>query len=146
MCIFKNRKKVNKVEFSGVTGGLYRLSEWVVRLAYVNILWILFSIIGLIFLGFFPSLSSLFTVISKWVKKDKEFSIFGTYWTTFRAEFIKANILGYILLLVGFILYIDVKYFFSHEGTLFSVLQVLMITITVLYLVMITCFFAVYVH
>ena len=35
----------------GLIGGIYRYSEWIMRLAYINILWILFTLLGLVVFG-----------------------------------------------------------------------------------------------
>lgn len=35
--------------------GLYTVTEWIYRFAIVNLLWILFTIAGLVIFGFFPA-------------------------------------------------------------------------------------------
>src|SRR5699024_12166732 len=75
-----------------LVGGYYRLCVWVTRFAYVNVLWILFTFLGLVFLGAMPSTVAMFAVIRKWVTGDKEVPIFKTFLESYRTEFVKANI------------------------------------------------------
>src|SRR5690625_6342583 len=61
---------------TGPMGGFYTLANWIMRLAYVNILWIAFSLVGIIILGFFPATIGMFTVIRKWIQGDGDIPIF----------------------------------------------------------------------
>lgn len=36
------------MELNGLMGVLYRFAEWIMRLAYANLLWILFTLTGLV--------------------------------------------------------------------------------------------------
>lgn len=91
-------------------GSIYRLSEWISRLALVNLLWIAGSILGLILFGFFPATAALFAVCRKWVMGESEIPVFQTFWKAYKEEFMKSNILGVLVVLVGFVLYIDLYY------------------------------------
>lgn len=92
----------------GLMKGIYSISEWVMRLMYVNILWILFSFLGLIVLGFFPATTAMFTIVRKWVLKQPEAPVFKTFWLTYKGEFLKSNVVGIIIVLVGFFLYSNI--------------------------------------
>jgi len=99
---------------TGPMGGFYTLANWIMRLAYVNILWIAFSLVGIIILGFFPATIGMFTVIRKWIQGDGDIPIFTTFWATYKKEFLKSNLLGLFLSLIGYILYID--FIFLRQG------------------------------
>src|SRR5699024_2801656 len=94
----------------GITGRLFRLCEVVMRLAYVNLLWVLFTALGLGLFGIFPATVALFTVTRKWVMGDHDIPIFSTFWHTYRKEFFKSTLFGFILFVIGYIIYVDLVY------------------------------------
>ncbi|MDQ0253210.1 putative membrane protein YesL [Evansella vedderi] len=133
------------MEFSGVMGGLFKISEWITRLAYVNILWIFFSILGLFVFGFFPATVAMFTVMRKLVLGEVDIPIFRTFWTALKKEIVKSNILGYIVLLFGGILYLNfsiIQESTSNIGYLYypTLILIFLFILTLFYI------FPVYVH
>ncbi|MFD1735457.1 YesL family protein [Bacillus salitolerans] len=92
---------------------LYRICEWIMRLAFVNFLWIIFTFVGMIILGFFPSTMAMFSIIRKWLLKQEDFPLFKTYWTIFKQEWFRSNVIGGILIMIGYIIYLE-----------FSILQI----------------------
>jgi uncharacterized membrane protein YesL len=134
------------MELRGFTGGFYRLSEWIMRLAYVNILWIAFTFLGLVVLGFFPATAAMFAVVRKWVMGDSDIPVFKTFWNSYRTEFTKVNLLGLVIIVIGLILYIDLRIFPFENGWIFLSLRVILISLFFVYLVMLIYFFPVYVH
>ncbi|RSL32414.1 DUF624 domain-containing protein [Salibacterium salarium] len=100
----------------GIAGGLHSITEWITRLAYVNILWITFSILGLLVFGFFPSTFAMFAVVRKWIMGKSDFKVLPTFWAEFRTEFIKANVIGLIFIILAYIFYVDFRFFASLEG------------------------------
>lgn len=89
---------------------LYILTEWISKLAYLNFLWILFSLLGLVIFSLTPSTVAMFTIIRRWLKQDDDFSIFKTFFNTFKQEFFKSNIIGLILVLLYAFIVIDLFY------------------------------------
>ncbi|WP_332696088.1 YesL family protein [Halalkalibacter lacteus] len=130
----------------GVIGGFYRVSEWIMRLAYINILWILFTIIGLIFLGFMPATVAMFTIIRKWLMGEEDTPIFKLFLTTYKKEFIKVNLLGLIMFAIGYILYIDLQFLSQVSGMLQYILTAGLIIIGFFFLIMVVYIIPVYVH
>jgi uncharacterized membrane protein YesL len=134
------------MELNGLMGVLYRFAEWIMRLAYANLLWILFTLTGLVLFGFFPSTIGLFAVVRKWVRGEHDIPVFKTYWNTFRTEFVKGNILGFILSLIGCMIYIDLKFFQLQHGIPFLFLSYLFIALFFVYFLTLAYFFPVFVH
>lgn len=97
-------------------GGIYRLAEWISRLVYVNLLWILFSLLGLGIFGIMPATLAMFAIIKKWQNGQASIKVFREYWKYYKDSFLRINLLGLILLLVGVVLVIDLNYFRSAEG------------------------------
>lgn len=132
------------MEFSGMTGWFYRISEVISRMAYVNLLWILFTLLGLGVFGFMPATVGLFAVIRKWVMGDKDIPVFATFWENYRTEFLKSNLLGLILFIIGYILYIDLVNLPS--GGIFTIFRIGLVVITILYAITLLYIFPIYVH
>lgn len=126
--------------------GYYQFCTWVTRLAYVNLLWIGFTILGLGIFGFFPATVSMFAVIRKWLTGETDISVFTTFWKNFKTEFYKVNVLGYILLAIGAILYIDLMYVKGQPGMLFTVLQFGLLFLFFIYFIILLYVFPIFVH
>ncbi|WP_416147390.1 YesL family protein [Salipaludibacillus sp. HK11] len=124
---------------------LYALADWVMKLAYINLLWFLFTFLGLIILGFMPSTVAMFTVVRKLLLKD-DIPIFKTFYRAFKKEFLKSNLLGFVLGVVGFILYIDYLYLGTTDGYIHSALSVGLILISICYIAITLIILPIYVH
>lgn len=98
------------MEVGGIWGNFYWLCLWIMRLAYLNILWGLFTVLGLIIIGFTPATIAMFTVFRKWLKKETEIEIFETFWSTYKEEFFKSNIFTIIIGTIGLILLVDLAF------------------------------------
>lgn len=128
-----------------LSGGFFKISEWISRLAYVNFLWLIFTLAGIVFLGFMPATVALFTVIRKWVLKQTDVPVFSTFWKTYRKEFIKSNILGAILVIFGYMLYVDLT-LIPTEGIFYTILRYSILVISFLFLIILLYIFPIYVH
>jgi uncharacterized membrane protein YesL len=124
----------------------YAATEWISKFAYINILWIGFSLAGLIVLGFFPATIAMFTIIRKWLKGETEIAIFRTYWTTWKSEFFRSNGLGLLVAaVVGLIVFNLV--FVERSGNGFtSAIQIPIYLFMFAAIMTILYLFPVYVH
>jgi uncharacterized membrane protein YesL len=130
-----------------VFGRLYIVCDWIMKLAYLNLLWILFSVSGLIVFGSIPASVSLFTIVRKWmVNKESDLPIFHTFFQNYKSEFLKSNKLGLILVFMGLFLYYDFKLISATGGMLQYTLTVPLLLISIFYLITLLYFFPVYVH
>jgi uncharacterized membrane protein YesL len=123
----------------------YKVSNWILKLALINILWILFSILGLVIFGFFPATISMFSVISK-LRRQEELPIFKTFWKTYKQEFIKSNQMGFLLVTVAVIFYFDL-YFIQETSN--SILQLFYYPLIILIFIFCMCIlyvFPIYAH
>lgn len=132
--------------FTGYIGIIYTISNWIIRLAYVNILWIAFSLLGLIILGFFPATAAMFAVIRKWVLGNEDIPIFRTFWTEYRKEFLKSNLLGIFLSSIGYFLYIDYLIIREDSNKIIQLFHYPLLIVILLYLLTILFVFPIYVH
>jgi uncharacterized membrane protein YesL len=134
------------MELGGWVGVFYSVSLWSMRLAYINMLWIFFTLSGLIVFGIGPATGAMFTVIRKWVMRETDIPVFKTFWDQYRKDFIKTNLLTMIMLLIGYILYIDLKFFNSMDGFLFQILSYLFIGLFLLFFITLMHLFPIFVH
>ncbi|WP_299092412.1 DUF624 domain-containing protein [uncultured Metabacillus sp.] len=134
------------MESNGWTGGLFRICEWVTRLAYINLLWVFFTFVGFIIFGLAPSTVALFSIVRKWIMGEKDISIFSSFWSIYKRELKKANKLWFSLVIIFFFMYIDWVLINSMSGFLHYFLLACFILIALLLTVVLIFIFPVYVH
>ncbi|WP_018932907.1 YesL family protein [Gracilibacillus lacisalsi] len=133
---------------NGSMGGLHLLFEWLAKLAYLNILWLIFSLAGLVILGVGPATISVFTIVRNMLRENEYGSIWRQFYQTYRTEFWHANRLMIIVYVVFAFLYIDytiiqtLPYSFLIDKVVFPALLLL----TMLAILGASYLFAVYVH
>ena len=130
---------------NGFVGGFYKISEWIMRLAYINLLWIMFTIMGLGLFGLFPATISMFTVIRKWLMGFDDIPIFKTFWTSYKKEFLKSNLLGLLIMVTGYVLYIDL-YFLGRADGFISVIYYPTFLLSIGFILTICYIFPTFVH
>lgn len=130
----------------GLANSLYRLCEWIMRFAYVNLLWIIFSIFGLIIFGFIPATVAMFAIVRKWIMGEQDLKIFKEFWTLYRKDLFKANVLGYILLITGYVLSIELQILRASDNIVYFISSFGVIALIVLYIIVVMYFFPIFVH
>ncbi|MET3728091.1 putative membrane protein YesL [Fictibacillus halophilus] len=77
------------------------------NLVILNGLWLLFTFLGLIAFGLFPSTAALFAVIRKSLRSKSDLNMLKDYWFYYKKEFIRSNVLGSITIFLVYFFYID---------------------------------------
>ncbi|WP_066186802.1 YesL family protein [Gracilibacillus timonensis] len=131
---------------NGFMAGLYRLSEWIMRLAYVNILWLLFIVVGGIIFGMGPATAGLFAVTRKMVMGADEISVFHIFWDTYRKDFKRSNIVFLIIVSMGVLLYMDHRFFQLQEGFIIYLLRYFILGLFLVYFLVLLFIFPLFVH
>lgn len=116
-----------------------------IKLAYINLLWIGFTIIGLGLFGLFPATTALFTIVRNWMRGEKTVGIFKTFWEIYRQDFFTSNGFSLLFVGVGYILYYDLLFLQLNSGKLQLLFPVL-ILILISYIITLLFFFPVFVH
>lgn len=124
----------------------YGFCVWAMRFAYVNLLWIMFSLLGLIVFGFMPATVAMFAVVRKWILKDDDIAVFGTFCKVYRKEFIKANLLGIILFGIGYLLTVELHVLQAQDSLIYLIASFGVIALFILYLIVLFYFFPIFVH
>ncbi len=134
------------MEFEGTISKLYRLAERITLVLYINLLWVIFSLVGLGLFGLFPSTAAMFGVVRKWMLGEKDLPIFKTFWSIYKSVFIQTNLLGYTLLIIGAVLYVDLRFFQTSEGPIFQALSFLFLFLLLIFFTVVLYIFPVFVH
>ncbi|MBS4204009.1 YesL family protein [Lederbergia citrea] len=127
-------------------GKLYTFCEWVMRIAYLNILWFFFTLVGLVILGITPATAAMFSVTRKWITGESDISIFKTFWQVYRVEFWRSQVFGLIFLITGLILFVDYKFFTSPTGANYIWLKYMFVILVLVYLNLLFYTFSLFSH
>ena len=133
------------MQLGGFTGGIYSLFNWFTRLAYINILWILFTLVGLVIFGFFPATIAMLATLRQFLRKNDP-PVFKTFWGYYKTEFIGSNKLGAIIAGIGLILFMNISFLQSTDGNLSGMLYYPMIIMSFIYFLAICYLLASYVE
>ncbi|RKL66917.1 hypothetical protein CR203_13895 [Salipaludibacillus neizhouensis] len=136
------------MQLGGLMGGIYKISDMVMKLAYLNILWFLGVLSGLVVFGIMPATVSLFSVIRGWILNDDEMTIHKKFIETYKKDFFPSNILGLIILFVGYGFFINYQFLGSmnEESSLTLIILVGNILVAILLGIFLLFIFPIYVH
>ncbi|GEM01744.1 Uncharacterized membrane protein YesL [Halolactibacillus halophilus] len=97
---------------------LYYGLDQFMKLAYVNFLAIVFTLLGFGIFGIFPAFLATLTVVRKWLLKDGTFPIFTVFFKTYKQSFLTANLAGVVFSLIAFFLYMNYQLIAQASGAL----------------------------
>lgn len=125
---------------------IYNVVEWITRFAYLNVLWVLFTLLGGVIVGFFPSTTSMFAIVREWLKGDTDIPLFKTFWKHYRVEFFKSNLLGvFVTLFIGLIA-LDIFYIQSNDNDLLTWTYLPLFAFMLLFIMFLFYLFPSFVH
>jgi uncharacterized membrane protein YesL len=124
-----------------------KLGNWAFKLFYLNILWMLFTLMGFVILGVFPATTALFAVIRKLIMEDEDTHIFSLFYSTYKKDFARSNLLGAIISLVGVILIIDIYILMQLEASILNqTISIILFLVFTLYVITTIYIFPIFVH
>ncbi|MGZ9582955.1 YesL family protein [Paenibacillus marinisediminis] len=134
------------MEFRGLMGGFYRLSEWIMRFTVTNLLWLLCSAPFFFFLFtklvmmannfpneslqmswamgisapflLFPATAAMFSVARKWVMGDTDVKLLKTFFKSYKENYKQAMIGGIFYTLLIVIMYVDYTVYMTQFESL----------------------------
>ncbi|PTL40006.1 YesL family protein [Alkalicoccus saliphilus] len=124
---------------------VYAACDWLVKLAYLNFLWVLFTLAGGIVFGFAPSTAALFTLLRKLVHGETLNEIFQNYASVYKKEFFRSGKYGLVFLAAGAVLTVNMLLLTQFSGTLLVVMMSGMIFTIFLFFITSAFFFPVYI-
>ncbi|PAV31166.1 hypothetical protein CIL05_00455 [Virgibacillus profundi] len=125
---------------------LMQFMEWLTRLVHVQLIWILFCLVGLVIGGLFPATIGMFAIIRKQIRGEHDFPVFKTFLNLFKSAFVKANLLGWGMVLLGVSIYYYLQLFGQLGGVASIALVAIVFTLALLYLMTMLFIIPVYVH
>lgn len=124
---------------------IYRMSDFIMKITLLNFYWILITIAGVGVFGVFPATVAVFAVVRQWSRGNDE-KFFRQFVTYVKKDFWQANALGYILVIIGVLLYTDVQFLLQMDGLLQEFMKYGFVFLFILYFIIAVYLFPVYVH
>ncbi|MCT2085676.1 DUF624 domain-containing protein [Microbacterium enclense] len=89
-----------------VNEGVRTTCIWIARLAYLNLIWLLFALAGLVVFGFFPAAVAGYQITRDWVHnpESREQPVFRRFASLFRANLLRANLAGAVIVAIALLL------------------------------------------
>lgn len=84
--------------------------EWITKFAYVNLLWIIFTFVGGIVFGFYPSTIAMFAIVRDWLQGRSDLPVLKSFWEHYKSNFWKSNLLGIFINVFFAFIAIDIYY------------------------------------
>ncbi|WP_339180095.1 YesL family protein [Oceanobacillus sp. FSL W7-1293] len=94
---------------NGFVSTLDYIATWVARMALLNLLWFLYSLLGLLVAGVFPATIATLGVVRKWLMGEQDIKIWKTFRKIYKQEFTSVNGLGWVLTGIGGVLFLNYK-------------------------------------
>lgn len=126
--------------------GLYTILEWITRFAYLNILWIVFTLAGAILFGLYPSTTAMFAVVRKWLRGHSDLPVFSTFWSYYKKDFWKSNHLGIYTSTIVLLIVIDLFYIQSGASSLMTGIHIPIFVCILLFIFLLFYLFPVFAH
>lgn len=127
-------------KFQKVGQGLYYLMV-------LNFLWFVFSFMGLLVGGIFPATAAVCSVQRKQLEKpNQNIKIFRTFYRSYKDSFLEANAIGYTMLGLVALCYLDFHYFVSGSGWVDLVASIIFFVLLIVVLAGFSWVFSVFVQ
>ena len=109
------------MQLGSFSNAVYTFCDWIARLAYINLLWILFTLGGFVVFGFFPATIAMLATLRQFIRKNHP-PVFQTFWQYYKKEFFNSNKLGLIIGVIGLILFMNIRLLQSTSNDMSSFL------------------------
>ncbi|MFC4736058.1 YesL family protein [Bacillus daqingensis] len=120
---------------------VYAACDWMVKLAYLNFLWVLFTAAGGVLLGLFPASAALSHCLRRLVAGETLNDVMPTFWNVYRSSFRRANVYGLFFWAGAAIITLNTMLVFQLNGPAVPLLLAGMIICAVLLLIVLLFFF-----
>jgi len=156
----------------GMMGGLYRVTEWIMRFSVSNVMWMICSfpfflfslvlitgqsiepaqLIGVLLVvatvtpfTLFPATAALFSSVRKWIMNDEEAPLIRTFFRSYKENYLQ-SMFGGIIFTIFFGLIIANYFFYNGLETQLQAVSVLFIVLFVLLSISVFNFFCILAH
>ncbi|QFF97603.1 DUF624 domain-containing protein [Psychrobacillus glaciei] len=125
---------------------IYNALEWITRFAYLNLLWILFSLVGGMIFGIFPATVAMFAISREWLTGNTDKPLLKSFWEHYRKDFIKSNILGLFIAVIVFFVVMDIYYIQANNNELLTWTYIPLFAFMLLFTMFLFYLFPAFVH
>ena len=103
---------------SAVNEGVRIGCVWIARLAWLNLLWLLFTLAGLVVLGIFPATAAGYQIARDLVHRpeSRDEPMLPRFAAQFRAGLVRANLAGWLILAIAVALALALRLAWTAEG------------------------------
>ncbi len=130
---------------NGIYGKIFDLTDWVFRILYLDILWLLGTLTGGVVLGLGPATAAMFAVARKWAQGEIDAPVWLKFWHSYKMEFLQANVLTWIFILLGGFLFADL-HIVHRQGIGGGIIGIIIYSAIILYTVTAIFLMPVFVH
>lgn len=123
--------------------GFYSFGVKLLKIIYLNFLWLFFSAIGLFAFGLFPATIALFTITRQFLL-DIDKPITQTFWEVYKTEWVRGN--GYAVISYIIVLILAIDFYAIYMFDSLSILLIPTFIIAFIIFGTLFFFFPVYVH
>ncbi|MER2048413.1 MAG: DUF624 domain-containing protein [Solibacillus sp.] len=123
--------------------GFYSFGVKLLKIIYLNFLWLFFSAIGLFAFGLFPATIALFTITRQFLL-DIDKPITRTFWEVYKTEWVRGN--GYAVISYIIVLILAIDFYAIYMFDSLSILLIPTFIIAFIIFGTLFFFFPVYVH
>lgn len=127
-------------------GKLMKGLTWLANMVHIQILWIVFTLLGVVVGGLFPSTFSMFSVMRKLIIEKDTFSLNDAFWTEYKKDFIKKNGIGYAIFVLALLLNYYLRSAISIQNSLSQLYTILAIGFIFLFMAFLFWLGPVYAH
>lgn len=125
-------KRCQIMRMKGMFDAFYRFTEWILRLALLNILWVLFTLAGGVILGLMPATAAMFSVARKWISDDADIHVYQTFVKEYKSDFWRVNLFGYTLLFMSAIVFENINFYSAQQAFIWHLLNFAFIGIAIM--------------
>src|SRR5690625_3113338 len=110
------------------------------KIVRLNLVWLLFSVAGLFVFSLVPATVAASQIVQHWIKGNTEVKIMATFFDMFKKYYMRSQIVGLLLAVSYFILYIDFKFFLAIEHTTIKLIMMSILIILLFLLITMTIY------
>lgn len=143
---FQSREMAIMMMNDPTEGLIYKILDWISTVTILNFFWILLTLLGGIIFGWAPATVAVMAVWRLRMRGHQDAPVVKTLWKEYRANFLPANGVGIVVVLAGASLIFYSFTLSQWEGIFMAIFWMLFVFITVIYLIVLTFIFPVYIH
>ncbi|WP_186578114.1 YesL family protein [Aquibacillus kalidii] len=124
--------------------GIMNMIDKIVKLVYINVLWIVFTVLGLIVFGLMPATASVNALIRDLLSGKEVTNIFSEFWVQYKTSFIKSNLVGIVFIIIAIFLYVDIRILLGTDSIVGKMILAVLFMISYIFFATLLHFFPIF--